>query len=562
VWFVLEPRRLAFTWLTTIDDIIKRLTPSLQKHANCDIIDVNPGAGLWSSKLHDAVKPRSHILFEPDFELYQPFLQPLLDKKGSKYKLIPKSGILWDNLNLVKSKDYLPSQEVFSKGDARLEKSNDSLLFIANLGHYPSKIYQGFPSISALMVHQLLSAVRTHSLFQEYGLVRMLIWMHDKEKKVAYPRVITHRKKFSIEAEISCENIFEIAGSDEFASRFRREHRLDLEGARTVLSRMTKANIETPSARMGKLQTGALHNLEIPAESGTSAIRPILKDLEEMEARYARREFCSYYGDDGKPVYLDAEIAQRGPKGLKRTPEYLQLLALRWRLNYINSNNDRVDHFLVEYESILAEQQKLAQVDTPDAQERKDELRKQLLAWKAQVDRLPPNVEPLLWQRIDDRRAFRQDPPILLWDRREAEPLAVFEEDFFPQHEMCLLDFHPKSIWPVFQGEKIANYDYVEFILSALFINPTHSIIRGLKALAPGADEWIIPRCPSLTNTAKGGLTDLNLLSIRTLNQDMLREIMEAWMDWPFRPTKGEMISKMGNRGNWSGDDDDFELKD
>ena len=277
---------------------------------------MNPGAGLWSSKLHDALKPRSHILFEPDFELYKPFLQPLLDKRGSKYKLVPKSGILWDNLNLVKSKKYLPDQEVLARGDPRLEKSNESLLFIANLGHYPSKAYQGFSSISALMVHQLLSAIRTHSIFQEYGLVRMLIWMHDKEKKVPYPRVISHRKKFSIEAEISCENIFEIAGSDEFASRFRREHGLDLDGARSILKRMTDANIETPSARMGKLQSDAIENPETSAEGVTRAMRPFLKELDEMEARYTRREFCSYYDTKGNPVYLNKD--QRGPKGTNK----------------------------------------------------------------------------------------------------------------------------------------------------------------------------------------------------------------------------------------------------
>ena len=178
-----------------------------------------------------------------------------------------------------------------------------------------------------------------------------------------------------------------------------------------------------------------------------------------------------------------------------------------------------MDHFLLEYESIIAEQLKLQNLETSDAQERRTELQNQLTSWKAQVDRLPPNVEPLLWQRIDDRRAFRQDPPILLWDRREAEPLAVFEEDFFPQQEMCLLDFHPRSIWPVFSGENISNYDYFEFILGAFFINSNHSVIHGLKALAPGADEWIIPRCPSLINLTNGGLTDLNILSIRTLNQ-------------------------------------------
>jgi mitochondrial transcription factor 1 len=523
---------------------------------------VNPGAGLWSSKLHDAIKPRSHILFEPDFTLYQPFLQPLLDQKDSKYKLIPKSGILWDNLNLVKSGDYLPNQELLPKGDPRLDKSNNSLLFIANLGYYPSKAYQGFPSISSLMVHQLLSAVRTHSIFHEYGLIRMLIWMRDKEKKVVYPRVITHRKKFAIEAEETCESISEIAGSDELASNFKREHDLDLQSTRHVLDRMEKANVKTPNSRRGKLQTEILHKLEPSTERTKGINHPISKDLREMEERYARQEFCSYYDEDGNPVYLDPEGTMRGPKALKRTPEYLKLLRLRSLLKHLNTNNDRAERYVLEYESIIAEQQSVEKMDTSDAQQRKNELRVALSAWKAQVDRLPPNIEPLIWQRIDERRAFRQDPPILFWDRRDAEPLVVYDRDFFPQQEMCLLDFQPKSIWPIFKGDNITKYDYFEFMLSTLFINPSQSIVRGLKALAPGADEWIIPRCPSLTNTAKGGATELDHLSIRTLNQAMLQEIMEAWMDWPFRPTKHEMISKMGSRDSWSGEDDDMESKD
>lgn len=523
---------------------------------------MNPGAGLWSSKLHDAIKPRSHILFEPDFALYQPFLQPLLDQDGSKYKLIPKSGILWDNLNLVKGVDFLPDQELLPKGDPRLEMSNDSLLFVANLGYYPSKIYQGFPSISLLMVHQLLSAIRTHSIFQEYGLVRMLIWMRDKEKKVVYPRVITHRRKFAIEAEISCKTISEIAGSDELASKYKRQHELDLESTRNVLKRMAKANVETPRARMGKVQAETLQNPEILSEGSRDTLHPISKELKEMEARYARREFCSYYDDDGNPVYLDPEGTLRGPRATKRTPEFIRFMWLRSRLKYLNTNSDRADRFILEYESIIAEQQILEHVDTINAQERRDELEKRLLAWKFQIDRLPPNAEPAIRQRIDDRRALRQNPPVLLWDQREAEPLVVLENEFFPPQEMCLLDFQPRSIWPVFKGNNLANYDYFEFIVGTLLTNPSQSVSRGLKALAPGADEWIIPRCPSLTNAANGGATDLDQLTIRTLNHDMLQEIMEAWMGWPFRPTKSEMISKMGSGDSWTGDDDDVERKD
>jgi transcription factor 1 len=213
----------------------------------------------------------------------------------------------------------------------------------------------------------------------------------------------------------------------------------------------------------------------------------------------------------------------------------------------------------MEYDSLAAEYSKLQYSDSDGAHHKKDELDERRSKWRADVESLPGNLESLIWQRIDDRRAFRQDPPILLWDRREAEPLKVVEKDFFPHHEMCLLDFQPKSIWPVFKGKEISNYDYFDFMIAALFTNPTHSIVRGLKALAPGADEWIIPRCPSLTNTAKGGAIDLEQLPIRTLNQEMLRELTEAWMDWPFRPTKAEMMVRAGTRGNMPGDEDDFD---
>lgn len=80
------------------DDIIERLKPSLEKHHGCDVIEINPGPGVWSSALHEVLKPRTHVLMEPDHEFFQPMLQPLLDADSS-YKLVPKSGINWKHVS-------------------------------------------------------------------------------------------------------------------------------------------------------------------------------------------------------------------------------------------------------------------------------------------------------------------------------------------------------------------------------------------------------------------------------------------------------------------------------
>ena len=65
------------------DDILSYIGPSLERHRGCDIVDLYPGAGEWSSKLNQFLQPRSHVLLEPDADLYRPFLQPLLDQPGT-----------------------------------------------------------------------------------------------------------------------------------------------------------------------------------------------------------------------------------------------------------------------------------------------------------------------------------------------------------------------------------------------------------------------------------------------------------------------------------------------
>ncbi|KAJ8125970.1 hypothetical protein O1611_g7668 [Lasiodiplodia mahajangana] len=113
------------------DDILSYIGPSLQRHQGCDILDIYPGAGLWSSKLHEFLQPRSHILLEPDAELYRPMLQPLLDKPGTK--LVPKTGIIWRELSSVLTPEFFPHQAIPDNPDVR----NDTLLVTANIAFHP-----------------------------------------------------------------------------------------------------------------------------------------------------------------------------------------------------------------------------------------------------------------------------------------------------------------------------------------------------------------------------------------------------------------------------------------
>lgn len=513
------------------------------KHKGCDIIELNPGVGIWSSKLHDLLQPRTHILMEPDHQMYRPYLDKLEQAEGSKYKVIPKTGIVWGHLNMAASKEYLPHQVEFPRNDPRLEKPNDSLLFVANLGYYPSKPYKGFASVSTLMIYQLLSAMRTHALFQKYGLVRMLIWLSDSEKNIILPRTISYRRKYTVEGELTCETITEVAGAESPGVQMR-EHSLDIESSLAVQQKMEAANITTPPGRMSRLQQEG--HVRAGTETFTDDVtykRPYYAELEELERDFEKGVFSQFVDEKDSPP---RPTKGRGSRSSQTTPEYYRLTRLRQRAAWDKRRDHKMELLLQEYESITAAQEALIKKepeqsgDTAESlTERLEEAMEELESWN--------NIEQAqFWLNVDNRRALRRDPPTLLWDRRPAEPLAVRPQEFFPKQEMCLLDFQPRSIWPILRDNNLHNYDYMENILSSLLMTPTQSVQRGLNALAPGALEWLVAECPSLTDPAKGGNRNLEHLTVRSLTQEMLKEIMEAWMRWPFRPSRHEMIVRSG----------------
>jgi transcription factor 1 len=460
---------------------------------------------------------------EPDTELYEPLLKPLLDAPDSTYTLIQKSGIVWGHLEKVMSREYLPFQEAFDKQDPRLEQANNSLLLIANLGNYPKKPYAGFTSLAALVLYQFLSAVQTHSLIQRYGLVRMLIWVPDDERNAVLPRSISWRRKSSIDASISYENVVEVASSTRALRNSPRERHIEADVARKVFRKMEDAGLKTPPGRESLLLEELSgdeqdHNLKTKLNNSKYG-----KELAELAVTV----------DESAPAMTPETLRRMGK--LKVMQRFLEKKAIK----FTNLTDD--------YDAIMELQKAIYNSsDETEIASLKDDLDKRTSDWTESITDLKGEYQITIQQMIDNRLAVSTNPPTLRNDRRDYEPLRVHPADFYPAAEMCLLDFQPTPLWPVLRENLQENLEIYSYIVGHLFIVPTQSIRRGLNALAPGAFEWLIAECPSITNPNKGGSLDLDMMTVRRLTDEMIKEMVEAWVRWPWKPTRFELMSRSG----------------
>ncbi len=534
------------------EDVLERLGPSLEKHKGCDIIDINPGIAKWSTKLHDHLKPRNHILMEPD-EVYNNHLT-LLEASDPTYKLIKKSGIIWNNLTKLITDGLLPSQVQRPFGDSELDKPNDTLLVTINIGYYPRRSYIGFASIAHLVMHQLFTAARAHSLFQSYGQVRMLVWVQDFEKRTFLPRSLKMRNKAAVEAETTVTYLHEICGADQDNDRYQRDQSVEIESALKVSQRMKDAGISTPPHRMSRLEE-QIQGLDPNSVGEMETWRNFHAEMDELEQKLMKKEVPILQAPDRVEYMedLNQHLKQRGwacPEGYLSylTPEFKRWKELMYRHANRKATSERNERLCNAYKDMESRWLELKKSNDKEKEEKMRGVEEEIEQWHEEVEGLNQMQLRDLNAKIADTKSIAQEPPVLQWDRRAFEPLITKNEEFWPRQPMALLDIMPKTIWPALQKNSLNDYDYYELLLSALFHLPTHSITSRLQALAPGADEWIIPRCPSFRDVESGGFADLEMLKIRNLNEKMLKECFESFMDWPFRPSKGRLLQAMGSQ--------------
>lgn len=473
---------------------------------------------------------------EPDSSKYLPFLQPLLDAENSTYRHVAKSGTTWDYLRQIMTPEFLPHQVKYSSDDPKINEPNDTLLVIANLGHYPKKKYRGFDSISQLVMYQLLAAARSHALFHQYGLIRMLLWIPDDEKTTWVVRHVAQIRKNSVESEITTRYIREIASSTEETHRFVRDAEAALQNSIEVVRKMASMGIESPEHRKGRMERLARKSL---AEGGHQVK---VKDTERFK-RIWQDEYNELERREREGTLERHAPEEPGRKPGKKTysKDYRRYIFLKAKSKTVNGHGELTDALVKDYNEINELRRKIAKGNYDSESHESARIRTLIENYDRRLSDLNNTARNILYVRLDGARITTE------FEKRDAEPLKVYSKEFRPAQPMALLDVQPQAIWPILRENFPANYDVLEYILSTVFAHPIDSVHDSLERLWPGALEALSDKCPSLLDPTKGGAFDLKHMTIRMLTPEMWKEIMEAWMKWPFRPTRFELMCKSGS---------------
>lgn len=525
--------------LTVPDDVIQRLAPSLAQYIGCTIIDVNPGIGLWSSRLHDHLKPRNHILIEPRKDVYLPSLQPLLDAPGSRYQLRD-----WPDANVFRHNRYVEEGLLHdAEGHGGLppttKEPNNSILVIANaMGQRHKIIEEARVTNSAhIKVIDYANAVRHQAGLQRYGQTRMLMWLSDEDKRSLLPRTVGYRGRLASLVE-SFFHLEEIVGFPHASdSKIKREDALDIESGKRVAKRMQEKDIKIPPHRQFRLEDRRFDLSEVS--------RQWHKELQELQEGFRAGKFSQYLE---RPAADSDDERMRKAKNNRiyqvYTPEYKRLTKLRNVSTGQNKTLDKINRILKGQERIDNMYVDLHREDIEPSEQ--DEIIKALDSsiqdYKQELGTLTEKQLTALFFLDDDRRAFAMDPPLLLWDRREAEPLLAREDEFHSPGQNALLDFQPKKTneFPMNTEESI----YFDLVSTHLFGPRGQTTLKYLKTIAPGAFEALVPQVPAIRDPRRGGRYDIDSVRVRALTPEMLYGLAVAWDNWAFKPPIEETLAQ------------------
>lgn len=140
--------------------------------------------------------------------------------------------------------------------------------------------------------------------------------------------------------------------------------------------------------------------------------------------------------------------------------------------------------------------------------------------------------------------------PVLMWDRRPYEPLPITGADFFPNVPLALLDIQAGNTHPLLRASGPGTDNTSEFLnslLAAMMDAPTSSLAKTMAVLWPGADEGVVDACKQLNDIRLGGvpLRGTGAMANRAINREQTVAMLQAWMDWPFRPSYSELLGRL-----------------
>lgn len=526
---------------------MKLIGPSLEKHKGCDILDLNPGAGLWSQKLHEFLHPRSHILLEPQPELYGQFLQPLVDTPGSTFQLATGDTTSFDTYRELIDNGLFPHQRRVSPDDAGPHGQNNSLLVTGQLMWDPKLPGIGFDSMAKQLLQRFAAMSWAYDIFHAYGPVRMLLWTTRDDLRTSFPqssRLIGKSSMYLNKVSNTTEVVQPLqTPRRSVGTSSGREPRYTLQSLVRAMKVARENGLELPTHRrtdihdfandVEKMTNGTgiidiakcteyLKNQQLSGKSTVGLVpESVIRSYLEQEAR----------AKDPKKFY-DHEAIKSSKHDVVMTEEGRLATVRKGTRNHFAKQAVQKDAIVDIGEAIYhLECQVLGTTSQTQKESALESLKKLNHEFEEAVRLRNENVRQQVFSDLDDRIGLCSPVPPLRWDARPFEPLVMQPDEAWPRNRVSLVDVEPK---PIPEGQSAESLEYFQDFLLGLLWRPAATLPEALGNIQSGAGE-IIDQVPILRDPARGGRLDMNHLRVRMLTLEMIDELCKAYREWPFR---------------------------
>ncbi|KAJ5549214.1 hypothetical protein N7513_006448 [Penicillium frequentans] len=407
------------------DDMIHRLSPYLQRNAPVDILDLWPGSGVWSSKMNDFLRPRRHVLVEPNMKIFGSYLKELAKSKPC-YKLA-SGDIYGTNWNTVYKK-YLPEQIRPMNAVPGTLPKNEALLVLASPPETESKKDHLTPARWwASLMEDCMNQTGLHA----YGSVRILVGFSVTELQVVLPRSIHERRRPAMLTENVALHHFEIASGYELEPWYTlktwdsiqrnnqrvAERSAALDGPRNPNTRERGAKAKQEVAYHPRARSEGHHRFERSIRRGENLVKTKghgLTAKEEAEIRKEARTARAALNFDNRCAWARADISKD--------------------MSAIDDRSRDLSRAAADPKATAAS---LKEIDR-DIEARK------LAASQKMADlhfRLTRGWERALDDIRIETHSNNLDDSVLLWDRRPFEPMLIEADEIFPRAHRTLVYF-------------------------------------------------------------------------------------------------------------------------
>lgn len=426
----------------------------------------------------------------------------------------------------------MPHSDGFGGPRSTTEDPRNMTLLVANIANEKQPRANRYP-YAALKVLDFVNRARQSLISQIQGPVRLLMWIEDSDKRIFLPRTVDHRGKLASQLEAYC-HVEEIIGCMKPVRGSRRENILDVRSSDAVAKRMIENNLQIPPSRQIN------SNNKTFDLSDTS--RDWHRELCELEEAFEIGKLAQFIGLPPGPLVSGKTPGRKDPRTF--SPEWLRLRTLRGVLKGQNSEIDKVRGFV----------QQQAEIDELDMEANredigKDEREKALESLDIKIKNFKDATDMLSKKELyrlmfidDDRRAMEMDPPLLMWDRRSAEPLIAQANEFHTPREMALLDFQmkPKESFRLTSEQAM----WSDMITTALFNPRGPTNLKQLNVVRPGAYEALVSNISALRDPRQGGRRDVDSVRIRAMTPEIFHGLAIAWDNWAFKPSLADVLSR------------------